>query len=206
MSESGQKREAEKQTGSSKKRRTRHSCSADCPVLVVHSEPKDSPPISLCPELDDLLYPLTGKDFMESFFREKAVHITCRKGKETDHAEQRVSGLSQEMFGLDPEMILRESSSESIFLWLQGKENKNTNGKADGKLIRSIEVADVETAICLHKIAKHATYCRAPPNVEQSLVASLLRATGEASCQSNHDLFRSRDLRSKCCRSGLWAI
>jgi hypothetical protein len=147
----------------------------DEPVFVQPILDKDVPTISLSPDLDELLYPLTGEDFLDNFFRKKAVHVSC-----TAQHETRVSNLREEMFGLDPEMILRESSSDNIFLWLLGKElihNDNIN-ENDKRLIRSIEISNVDTAISLHKIAGHATYCRAPSNVEQSLVASLLKATG----------------------------
>jgi hypothetical protein len=193
MNKPGQKREMKREVTPSKRPRT-NACSADCPVLVVQTDSKDTPSISLFPELDDLLHPLTGEDFLENYFRKKAVHVTCKKGKEKEHAEQRVAGLRDEMFGLDAEMILRETSSENIFLWLQSKENKNEKTKK--KLIRSIEVADVDTAISLHKIAKHPTYCRAPPNVEQSLVASLLKATGKAGRLTKCISFLYHNLRS----------
>lgn len=195
MNKPGQKREMKREVTPSKRPRT-NACSADCPVLVVQTDSKDTPSISLFPELDDLLHPLTGEDFLENYFRKKAVHVTCKKGKEKEHAEQRVAGLRDEMFGLDAEMILRETSSENIFLWLQGKDNKNENEKTNNKLIRSIEVADVDTAISLHKIAKHPTYCRAPPNVEQSLVASLLKATGKAGRLTKCISFLYHNLRS----------
>eukprot|EP00980_Cylindrotheca_fusiformis_P023426 scaffold10476_cov142-Cylindrotheca_fusiformis.AAC.1 len=173
-----QKRERTRQSASSKRPKT-NACPANCPVQVLQADAsKPSPPISLFPDLDDLMYPLTGGEFLEDFFRKKAVHVTCQEGREKEHAEQRVSGLIDEMFGLDPEMILRETSSENIFLWLQGKGGSKSKLETDSRQIRSIEVADVETALSLHNIGKHATYCRAPPNVEQRLVASLLKATG----------------------------
>ena len=144
------------------------------------------PPISLTSDLDDLMFPMPSKAFLESCFRKKAVHITCEHGNEEEHAEKRVTGLREEMCGLDPETILRETSSDNIFLWLRkkgsllGRNNDAANKTKhhNNDLIQSIAVSDVDTAIALHKTAGHATYCRAPPRVEQKLVASLLRATG----------------------------
>ena len=103
------------------------------------------------------------------------------------------------MYGLDPERILEETSSENIFIWLcngnsttttvdQTTTSINSNKKSTTKttpssstttngMIRSIEVGDAGTALQLHKVG-HATYCRAPPKVEQNLVSSLLRCTG----------------------------
>jgi hypothetical protein len=160
---------------------------ASCPVLVQHIEYNNSqtnnasPEISLTPDLADLMYPMSAEDFLRNCFRNKAVHVTCKEhGQEKEHAEHRISKLCKEMCDLDASTILRETSSDNIFLWLRksndstGNQNKN---KPDG-LIQSIEISDCETAIALHIAAGHATYCRAPPKVEQSLVASLLRATG----------------------------
>ena len=185
---SDNKRQREGEKSSTKRQRTNKVFSVDsCPVFVKkidYNEENDVPSISLSPDLDEVLYPLTGNDFLKNFFRQKAVHITTEKSNEQIHATTRVSDLREEMFGLDPEMILKETSSDNIFLWLREKSNNNNNNNNNNNengynsLIRSIEVADVDTAISLHKIAGHATYCRAPPNVEQSLVASFLRATG----------------------------
>jgi hypothetical protein len=88
------------------------------------------------------------------------------------------------MYGLDPERILEETSSESIFIWLcnanqttvdqstTNSKNNLTTMTANG-MIRSIKVGDAATALQLHKVG-HATYCRAPPRVEQNLVSSLM--------------------------------
>jgi hypothetical protein len=156
------------------------SLSEDCPVLVqrINYDDDTPPTISLTPDLGVLLHPLSSDQFLERCLRKKAVHITCEKGAEDKHADARVSGLCKEMCGLDAESILRETSSDNIFLWLRGKADGQKDGSENADLIRSIEIADVDTAIALHKLAGHATYCRAPSKVEQSLVSSLLRATG----------------------------
>lgn len=187
MSPSDNKRGRNGQAPPSKRQRTIESSNVvgACPVFVEkiqYDSQRDVPSISLSTDLDEILYPLPGIVFLEKYFRKKAVHITAEKEQWSMHAETRVSGLRKEMFDLDPEMILKETSSDNIFLWLRGQSNINNNNNDDENkdttLIRSIEIADVDTAISLHKIAGHATYCRAPPQVEQSLVASMLKATG----------------------------
>jgi hypothetical protein len=186
MSRSGPKRSNKAENGGKPAKRKKKDYkvdvpSDDCPVLIQRIEygaKKTSPSISLTPDLDELMHPMSTEDFLETCFRKKAVHITCKKGDEDDHAENRVSGLCEEMCGLEPEAILRETSSDNIFLWLRGKGSGSNHDTNKNDCIRSIEVADADTAIALHKTAGHATYCRAPPKVEQSLVSSLLRATG----------------------------
>ena len=185
MSRSGIKRNTRGDEGSKSGKRKKESNELDlpseaCPVLVRKIEygaEKAVPSISLSPDLDSLLHPMSSTDFLTFCFRKKAVHITCESGSEDEHSVKRVSGLRDEMCCLDPEEILRETSSENIFLWLREKGNRKS-GKNGEEFIQSIEIADTDTAIALHKTAGHATYCRAPPKVEQSLVASLLRATG----------------------------
>lgn len=165
------------------------------PVLVQYIDykhgDKSIPNIPLNPDLDTLLYPMKGSTFLKQSLRQRAVHITCQNGFDEIHACTRVAEICREMYNLDARSILRETSSDNIFLWLRRRhddDNASTSNKPkknDRKvtgskedLIQSVEISDVETAIALHKTAGHATYCRAPPKVEQSLVSSLLRATG----------------------------
>ena len=118
-------------------------------------------------------------DFLSNVLRRKALHVTCSNtGQEEEHARARVTELRQEMFGLDPGMILNETSSDSIFLWLRDKDGNTANSVDNLDLIRSIEISDADTALALHRTGGHATYCRAPPKVEQCLVSNLLRSTG----------------------------
>ena len=171
----------------------------DSPVVVQYidygnQQNKESvPSISLHPDLDSLLYPLKANVFLKNHFRQQAVHVTCQKEWNDIHATTRVAQLCQEMCHLNVESLLRETSSDNVFVWLRrqshdqksksgnnGVNNNNNNIQKNQEkdLIQSIEVSDVDTAIALYKIGGHATYCRAPPKVEQSLVSSLLRATG----------------------------
>lgn len=179
MSNPGKKREAKSLIKTNGKKTRQEASSDDSPVVVIENTVKNAQSISLSPDLDELLHPMTEAEFLDQHFRKKAVHITCMKDGNEKYAAKRVSDLREAMFDLDPEMILRETSSDNIFLWLVDRSTKGQDDKKANNMIRSIEVSDVDTAISLFKIARHATYCRAPPMVEQNLVASLLKATGE---------------------------
>jgi hypothetical protein len=161
------------------------------PVLVHHLDysqgkrKKTSLPkqFSLQSGLDELLAPMLKEDFLAHCLRKRAVHITTNtsNAKNQECQSQRVTQLRQEMCNLDAATILRETSSDNIFLWLRpngATYQQATNGENKRDFIQSVEISDVETAIALHKTAGHATYCRAPPKVEQCLVSNLLRETG----------------------------
>jgi hypothetical protein len=161
------------------------------PVLVHHLDysqgkrKKTSLPkqFSLQSGLDELLAPMLKEDFLAHCLRKRAVHITTNtsNAKNQECQSQRVTQLRQEMCNLDAATILRETSSDNIFLWLRpngATHQQATNGENKRDFIQSVEISDVETAIALHKTAGHATYCRAPPKVEQCLVSNLLRETG----------------------------
>eukprot|EP00978_Attheya_sp_CCMP212_P047791 scaffold430725_cov63-Attheya_sp.AAC.1 len=102
------------------------------------------------------------------------------------------------MFGLDAKSIFSETSSDSVFVWLtdntstdkttgstsssqstqKSKEPTGNDTSHSIPLIRSVEIPDPDTAFALHTTAGHATYCRAPPELEQRLVSTMLRETG----------------------------
>jgi len=184
---SREKRASKKGTSRSVQKRARTgdegASEEDKPVQIQKirygTQSKDVPSIPLAPKLIDLLYPLSPDEFMSKILRSSALHVTCEEGEEEEHAKRRVSTLCKEMFDLEPEALFRESSSDSIFLWLRDKNNNDgSNNGGKQAPIRSIEISDPDTALALHKTAGHATYCRAPPKVEQNLVASLLKETG----------------------------
>ncbi|KAL3944643.1 MAG: hypothetical protein SGBAC_001303 [Bacillariaceae sp.] len=178
MSQPSKKRQTANRITRNGKKTKKNFSSVASPVVVIENKPENAQSISISPNLDELMHPMTEEEFLDQHFRQKAVHITSNKEITEDYALKRVSDLREAMFDLDPEMILRETSSDNIFLWLVDKGGNEQSEKPKGSTIRSIEVSDVDTAISLHKIARHATYCRAPPMVEQNLVASLLNATG----------------------------
>eukprot|EP00816_Leptocylindrus_hargravesii_P001269 CAMPEP_0196816360 /NCGR_PEP_ID=MMETSP1362-20130617/54907_1 /TAXON_ID=163516 /ORGANISM="Leptocylindrus danicus, Strain CCMP1856" /LENGTH=587 /DNA_ID=CAMNT_0042193657 /DNA_START=9 /DNA_END=1772 /DNA_ORIENTATION=+ len=121
------------------------------------------PDITLDSSTDSLaamVHPMPKNEFLMNVFRQKALHVSgAGLGRLRDLIEEG-------MFDLDTESILRETSSDNVFVWLKSGEH-----------VRSIEVDDPSSAHALH-LAGHATYCRAPPEVEQPLVASMLRGTG----------------------------
>ncbi|GKZ00581.1 hypothetical protein MPSEU_001010300 [Mayamaea pseudoterrestris] len=112
--------------------------------------------------LGNILSPLDADVFLAECFRKCAVHVPAMS-----NGKARFQLLLEQLFHLNPEMLLRETSSDNVFVWL-----KQSNG-----LIRSIEVSDPDAALALLK-SGHSTYCRAPPSVEQHLVSSLLSQTG----------------------------
>ena len=199
------------------------SCAS--PVRIVtplESTPPQDPLELASPNfLKELLYPLTVQEFMTQDFRQRAVHIQAQpqppqntssqngKKKKSRRQQKTVSNryqpiIDEGMYHLDTKELLKETSSDSIFVWLaaqqqQPQQPKNGNKKAPKSnasttptttassnhtttkqpLIQSIEIPDAETAMALHQSSGgHALYCRAPPQVEQLLVSQLLRDTG----------------------------
>jgi hypothetical protein len=134
--------------------------------------------------LQNMLFPLSEKAFLENYFRQCAVHVPLIQqvtdGSENEAANRRMQCIMEQLCDLDPEQLFRETSSESIFVWLRAP-SPTTNGKNSNKnkktLINSIEVSDPDMALALYQ-AGNATYCRAPEAMEQKLVAALLENTG----------------------------
>lgn len=107
--------------------------------------------------LEQMVAPSTC--FFTCIFRKKALCI--------HNDPSRVANIITAMHNLDTTAILNDTSSDHVFIWLK---------QPDGK-ISSLEIQDVDQAIALHNVG-HATYCRAPPSVEQPLVYNMLRGTG----------------------------
>jgi hypothetical protein len=148
------------------------------PVLQLHLDSSDTgriPMIDISQSKDlltKLIYPLSPNLFLSSCFRKKAVHI-CSNNRD------RVKKMSDNhMFGLDAKRIFEETSSECIFLWIPPKEDNDDGTENLSKALLSIEVQDPSTAHVLHTCSNYASYCRAPPDLEQILVSRMLRDTG----------------------------
>jgi hypothetical protein len=128
--------------------------------------------------LDEMLFPLSVNDFLDNHFRTNAIHIERRSSNLSSHNNHQrhhqtnlVSYLCLEhLFNLDICQIFNETSSECIFLWLRPS---NPDDPLD-----SVEISDANTAYKLHTLGAHPAYCRAPPDLENLLVSSLLRSTG----------------------------
>lgn len=147
------------------------------PVLQLHCNVKDLmvPNIQIGSKeslIKTLMFPLEPELFMSNCFRRKAVHI-----KSNDNG--RASDISTNyMFGLDAKQIFHETSSDSVFLWMKPKKKSQTEDNTNDNVLHSIEITDPDTAYLLHQNSNLASYCRAPPELEQPLVSQMLRDTG----------------------------
>ena len=151
------------------------------PVLQLHltntnndndDDDDDVPDISLSSGslLEKMIYPLEPSVFLSTCFRNKAVHISSKnKGRADDIS-------ANYMFGLDSKQIFEETSSDSVFLWIPPKQTDE--GSGSGKGLQSIEIQDPNTAQILHKNSNYASYCRAPPELEQPMVSNLMKDVG----------------------------
>jgi hypothetical protein len=164
-------------------------------VVTPDGSEKPQKPVSLHSKklMEDLLYPLGPGEFLTKYFRRDAVHIEGSKSKLQGEIENRFQPIIEEgMHNLNTMELLQETSSDSVFIWLAVKDenDKDLNGvrkelsqRKDSKkdhnpLVQSIEIQDANSAFALHQSGGHALYCRAPPLVEQTLVAGMLRDTG----------------------------
>ena len=187
------------------------SDTSESPVHVV-TPPASSPPqepigLQNAHLLKGLLYPLHPNDFMTHDFRRNAVHIQAssnKKSRETTNGKKQSSCnnrfqpiIEEGMYALETWELVKETSSDSVFVWLAAANTHNKNNENRSKqkkktgdhqsngnkqspiLVQSIELPDADTALALHESSGgHALYCRAPPQVEQILVSKLLRDTG----------------------------
>jgi len=146
--------------------------------------------------LSTLIYPLPLSPFLSSCFRQKALCIRSTTPADKDANLRRIRDINENyMFGLDVEQILTETSSDSVFLWLHNNHlrdsekrqatdttnnatHNDSNTTTNSTALKSIEIPDPQTAYLLHKSSHHATYCRAPPELEQPLISKMLRDTG----------------------------
>ncbi len=152
------------------------SSSLNIPDISLDSSSKSS---SL---LEKLLYPLAPSAFLTQCFRQKAVYVASNR-------KSRVSDLNARyMFDLDAKQIFEETSSDSVFLWIRPNQNEKVNdvssstnsSKCKNGLppLQSIEIQDPDMAYLLHSSSNYASYCRAPPELEQPLVYNMLKDTG----------------------------
>lgn len=104
--------------------------------------------------VDRLLRGIDMPSFVENHFGKRPLHLA--------EGGDRVAHLARQMRNLDVEALLRDTSSDSVFVWV-----------SQGDHLASIEMLDPGAAAALHE-AGHSTYCRAPPDIEQPLVACCL--------------------------------
>lgn len=168
----------------------------DGPLFRVESSPGqetqqprllDSHPNLLADMLGGSSSSLTSNEFLTNHFQKQAVYVPSTRGPE------RVEKIKKYMLDLNVKDLFENSPSENIFVWLQPQQ-ETENGAP--RKINSIEVPEPETAHALYQ-AGHATYCRAPPQVEELLLSALLENTGlgcgqyDASGQSATSLGRA---------------
>ena len=143
--------------------------------------------------LEKILYPLLPTTFLTTCFRKKAVYI------QSNYPDRVNNLISKYMFSLDARQIFEETSSDSVFLWIPSSlssnndDNDNENllqqnsdddhcnyktSSSSPKPLQSIELQDPEMAYLLHTSSNYASYCRAPPELEQPLVFNMLKDTG----------------------------
>jgi len=80
----------------------------------------------------------------------KAVYVST-KG-DNKKASKRISMLLEVMYDGDVNVILKESSSENIFVWLPEKKDDGSNSPST---LRSIEISDPASALALHLCTPH---------------------------------------------------
>jgi Cupin-like domain len=137
---------------------------------------------------------MQSETFLNTCFRRRAVHVACPNSTKSNpkiEKYHRLHELSENtMYGLDPEDILQETASDSVFVWLMQHQINNNNCSSSSSNetshIHSIEINDANTAYHLYK-AGHSTYCRANPALERALVRGMLRATGLGCGQYSSD-------------------
>ena len=64
--------------------------------------------------------------------------------------------------------LYTETSSDNIFVWIKDPSTSK---------LHSIEIEDPKSATTLHN-SGHATYCRAPPEFEQTVVHNFIKEIG----------------------------
>ena len=140
-------------------------------VRLSRSDPVNFDPSSVN-LLQDMFDHLPTQTFLLNLFRKKAVHNSARYDESRSESVQNI--IENYMFNLDIRQVLAETSSDNVFVWLAPQPGGNQTTK---RTIQSIELQDPDAAYALHQ-SGHATYCRAPPELEQTLVSSLLRDVG----------------------------
>ena len=131
----------------------------DNPVIVIVQGSSTSLDIHDSNLFQHMINPLTSEDMLKRIFRRTALCVRNHPSHVTDI-------IQQHMFDLQVKELFENTSSDHIFVWL-----KQPN---DGKIV-SVELSAEQALPLAHH---HATYCRAPPTLEQPMVARLLQGTG----------------------------
>lgn len=138
----------------------------------------------------DNLFTIEGSDgFRETHFRKNPF---VARGSESDLSE-----LKKLLFDLDIAELLENSASDRIHVWLSQNKNEFTERKA----LDSMTVEDHTQAMKLYW-AGHSIYCRAPLELERSVVPRLLHEIGLGVTGSGTDKYRRGEIELFLSREG----
>ena len=139
------------------------------PSIETAAPPSDPSEITL-----KSLLPIDMSDFLATTFRKKALVVhAAKQSTALSGAHQCLSNAMDINDPDSPSHIFHNTSSDSVHLWIKDETTTSMAGK-----LKSITVPDPQVALILSQSGKHASYCRAPPDVEQPLVANFLRELG----------------------------
>ena len=138
----------------------------------------------------DNLFTIEGSDgFRETHFRRNPF---VARGSESNLSE-----LKKLLFDLDVAELLENSASDRIHVWL----SQNKNESKERKALDSISVEDHTQALKLYW-AGHSIYCRAPLELERSVVPRLLHEIGLGVTGSGTDKYRRGEIELFLSREG----
>ena len=125
------------------------------------------------------MLPVSMPEFFKEYFRRKALYVSGDGGTSSEHRT-----IAEALQGPDVDYIFNNTSADSVFAWIKN----GGGGKKGGRKLKSVAV-EPSTAATLHGDGGHATYCRAPSDVEQVLVSNFISDLGL--CAGRYDTERS---------------
>jgi hypothetical protein len=109
-------------------------------------------------------------DFQSSsFMKGDAVYV---KG-----CGSRVKLLKEQLYNLDVQKYVENSSSDEIQVWCKSTSSTGTGNDKSG-ILGAMKVSDPKHALMLHE-SGHSLYCRAPMGLEEVTVKPLLQELGK---------------------------
>ena len=103
--------------------------------------------------------------------------------------------LKEQLYDLDIDMMLENTASESIHVWLKGIDKDKDNS------LDSITVDTASNAKSLYN-AGHSLYCRASQELENEVISKVLEEVGVGINTSNSDRFRRGEIETFFSRKG----
>ena len=134
----------------------------------------------------DNLFPISvkGESFSDHFKRNPLV---------VRGSHECLNDVKNLLFNLDITELVKNTASERIHIWLSQKGSQN--------ILESISVDDHSQAIKLYG-AGHSIYCRAPSELERSVVPQLLNDLGLGIIGSGTDRYRRGEIELFLSRKG----